>query len=299
MNRVGKASTMSVPEMRDLLGLKKTESYWLLKKNYFDVTMVGGKMRIVIESFERWYAGQVHYHKVNGPAPGAVLRKDSYSVADICEMLKVSSDTVYTIIRREGLSYTIHQNGHWRVNVEEFETWYASQSRYRKQEERARDKFAEENSMSIPEFGRSLGLNRNEAYKLVRQIKDELQFIQIADRTRITLASYIKWRESAEPVDKTIADILGVSYGKCDPDETPCNEDDQRPLKEIQSRIAAKSIFTIQEAAEILRLHEKAVYRLIDYGDLKGFRIKGKWRIQQTEMLRWVEEQTESPKEGQ
>lgn len=299
MSRVGKASTMSIPEMRELLGLKKTESYWLLKKNYFDVITVGGKMRVVIDSFERWYASQVHYHMVNGQAPGSTLRKESYSVADICEMLGVSSDTVYTIIRRENLAYTIHQNGHWRVNVEEFETWYASQSRYRKQEDRDRDKFAEENSMSIPEFGRSLGLDRNQAYKLVRQIKDELQFIKIADRTRITLASYIKWRKSVEPADKTIADVLGVAHNNCESNQASSEDDAKSKVEWVRSRIAAKSIFSIQEAAEILNLSEKTVYRLIDYGDLKGIRIKGKWRIQQAEMLRWVDEQSESHQEDQ
>lgn len=28
-------NTMSVPEMRRLLGLKKTESYWLVHRNFF------------------------------------------------------------------------------------------------------------------------------------------------------------------------------------------------------------------------------------------------------------------------
>lgn len=32
MNRVREASTMSVPTMRQMLGLKKTASYWLIKK---------------------------------------------------------------------------------------------------------------------------------------------------------------------------------------------------------------------------------------------------------------------------
>ncbi|GEM_PF-5242986 len=33
MNRVREASTMSVPTMRQMLGLKKTASYWLIKSN--------------------------------------------------------------------------------------------------------------------------------------------------------------------------------------------------------------------------------------------------------------------------
>ncbi len=50
MNRVREASTMSVPTMRQMLGLKKTASYWLIKKQWFDVLIIHGEMRVVISS---------------------------------------------------------------------------------------------------------------------------------------------------------------------------------------------------------------------------------------------------------
>lgn len=55
---------MFVPEMRRLLGLGKTESYWLVKKNYFEVIVIAGKMRSMIDSFEEWYNSQNRYKKV-------------------------------------------------------------------------------------------------------------------------------------------------------------------------------------------------------------------------------------------
>ena len=55
--------TMSVREARQVLGLGKTESYWLVKKGFFEVIMVGGKMRVVMESFEAWYEGEDHSRK--------------------------------------------------------------------------------------------------------------------------------------------------------------------------------------------------------------------------------------------
>ena len=58
-----KKTTMSVTEMRGLLGLKKTASYWLVKKGYFETIIAGGKMRVVIDSFENWYKSQTHYKK--------------------------------------------------------------------------------------------------------------------------------------------------------------------------------------------------------------------------------------------
>ena len=61
---MGKKS-MSVMEMGDLLGLKKTDSYYLVHKKLFDVIEVNGVTRIMIDSFEGWYKGQTHYKKVN------------------------------------------------------------------------------------------------------------------------------------------------------------------------------------------------------------------------------------------
>ena len=58
--------TMSVREMGRLLGLKKVESYWLVHKEYFDTVLVSGRMRVVIESFEHCYSGQLKYRKVSG-----------------------------------------------------------------------------------------------------------------------------------------------------------------------------------------------------------------------------------------
>ena len=52
MENARKRTSMSVPEMGRLLGLGKTESYWLIKKNYFKTITVGGTMRVMIDSFE-------------------------------------------------------------------------------------------------------------------------------------------------------------------------------------------------------------------------------------------------------
>lgn len=43
---------MTVPEMGKLLGLKKTDRYWLVHKNVFESKEIAGKIRINIASFE-------------------------------------------------------------------------------------------------------------------------------------------------------------------------------------------------------------------------------------------------------
>ena len=47
------ATTMSVREMREHLGIKKTESYWLINKRYFDTVTIAGRTRVVKVSFRR------------------------------------------------------------------------------------------------------------------------------------------------------------------------------------------------------------------------------------------------------
>ena len=51
------ATTMSVREMREHLGIKKTESYWLINKRYFDTVTIAGRTRVVKVSFEELSQG--------------------------------------------------------------------------------------------------------------------------------------------------------------------------------------------------------------------------------------------------
>ena len=93
-------TTMSVPEMRQLLGIGKTDSYWLVHKQCFETILVEGKMRVVIDSFEHWYANQIKYKKVDGTPPGEELRSNSYSPPEIAEMLGLCESVIYDIIKR-------------------------------------------------------------------------------------------------------------------------------------------------------------------------------------------------------
>ena len=87
-----KKKTMAVHEMAELLGLKKTDSYWLIHKQKFQTITVNGKTRVVIESFEKWYANQVKYKKAGGPPPGEELRRNTYSPQEIAELLGIKQN---------------------------------------------------------------------------------------------------------------------------------------------------------------------------------------------------------------
>lgn len=126
-----KKKSMSVREMRRLLGLSKTESYWLVKKNYFDTVIIGGKMRVMIESFENWYANQLHYKKIIGEAPGKNWTSITMSIQETARLLGIAEGTLYDLMKKKPFK-TVKVGMYTRIYIDSFEDWYNSQSHYKK-----------------------------------------------------------------------------------------------------------------------------------------------------------------------
>ena len=147
--------------MTRLLGLKKTEGYWLVHKNLFQTVMVARQMRIVLSSFEEWYANQTHYKKVDGSAPGREIKSISYSISDLSKLLNISDDCVYELLKKEDIPIIMVSNQK-RVKKRIFHKWLSQQSHYRTPEQRAADSKAIKASMSLPEMGRIICLNRDQ-----------------------------------------------------------------------------------------------------------------------------------------
>ena len=76
-----------------LLGLGKTESYRLVKQQYFKTITVGHRMRVMVDSFEEWYANQCWYRKADGTPPGENIKKTTFSAAELGTLLGVSEAT--------------------------------------------------------------------------------------------------------------------------------------------------------------------------------------------------------------
>lgn len=279
-------TTMSVPEMGRMLGLSKTEGYWLVHKNYFATILVEGKMRIVIESFEKWYVRQIKYHKVDGPPPGDALKEKSYSVRDIAEMFNINEAWMYVIIKQQDLP-TILVNGWKRIPREAFEKWYAGQTRYRKPEDRERDREAEEGSMTIPEMGRLLSLDRRAAYKLAYHYRDQLEVITIADRKRVTKESFEAWYAGQSEYVK-FTDLPKEEQDRITSANKLSKKKKQMPRLEIP---ADKPAYTAQEAAVLMDIDIREVYRLISCGELTAKKYGTSYRIRRDEIQWWLVQQ--------
>ena len=162
--------TMSVPEMRKLLGLKKTEGYWLVHREFFKTEIIGGMMRVDIESFEKWYANQVKHKKVDGEEPGRELIKSSYSFQDAANLLGVNNACLYEIWKKEERK-TIKVDFVKRIPKEEFENWLSEQTVYKKSDRIPTISDMEKGYIRFKETARMLNIQEDTMLKLIRTSK--------------------------------------------------------------------------------------------------------------------------------
>lgn len=126
-------TSMSVIEMGKSLGLGKTESYWLVHKEQFETRFVAGKMRVMVESFERWYANQLHYKKISGELPGKELLKRTMTVPTMAKLLGIKEANAYELIHRLHFRSVKTEYSSQRLLIDKatFNEWLIKQTHYK------------------------------------------------------------------------------------------------------------------------------------------------------------------------
>lgn len=126
-------TSMSVIEMGKSLGLDKTESYWLVHKEQFETRFVAGKMRVMVESFERWYANQLHYKKISGELPGKELLKRTMTVPTMAKLLGIKEANAYELIHRLHFRSVKTEYSSQRLLIDKatFNEWLKKQTHYK------------------------------------------------------------------------------------------------------------------------------------------------------------------------
>ena len=196
--------TMSVPDVMRILGLGKTATYRLINQCRFKTYLVLGKMRVDVDSFEDWYAGQFHYEKVNGERPGKKYGK-TLSPLTVAKVLGIPRSTANDLMN-DGIVEFIWVDGKRRIKRESFDKWYASQSKYTKVKEIEEvegyvDRVRELNggtytkkSYSVEEVQSILGITRQTVYKLIKQ--GCFQAVMLETGYRIIKTSFDKWLDN-------------------------------------------------------------------------------------------------------
>ena len=267
---------MSVVEMGRLLGLQRTESYYLANKHYFRLIQIRGHTRVDIESFEKWYDNQVRYQKVDGSPPGRELKRNSYSPHDIEEMLGICEQNVYELIRHENLP-VITVDYRMRIPKEAFDYWYSHQNHYRNQADRARDAVYEAQTLTMPEMARFLGVTRSKVYAILkdRKYKDQLEIVVIAGKKRVTKESFNRWY---------------AAYKKELPEE-------ERPVKQISSRKSGTDLYyTLDEISKLCGVNKSTVSRWVRKGEFPARRVGQCINIPRLEFDAWYEKYKQKQK---
>ena len=293
-------TTMSVREMGNLLGLKKVDSYWLVHKGFFETILVGGKMRVVIESFENWYAHQAKYQKVTGEPPGELLKQESYSARDIAGILGVSESYVYEIMKAAGVK-PVMVDFRQRFRREDFERWYSSQTRFRNDEDRRRDEEIEESSMSMPDMARLLDVPRSVVYGILQSDlgKEMLEVIIIAGRKRITRESFDRWYASQTRYLKPEDQPEGVPRRHKSYADTLVKKKVKTDSGPREIRYSSNPEYlTIDEAAYMAKVSMDRIYRWIQSGKIPTLKVaKRVTRIPRRDFEMFLEEYMKQDKE--
>ena len=125
----------------------------------------------------------------------------------------------------------------------------------------------EEASMTVPEMGRLLGIDRRAAWKLHTKAKAVLVTIRVAGKPRITKESFERWYQNQSEYVKVSA--LSKSSGQ----ENTLNKD-----------AAEKSFFSLKEAAFLLNTDDRDLYRRIQRHEIQGKKIGKQWHIRAEEL---------------
>ena len=271
-------STMSVPEMRKLLGLKKTDSYWLVHKNLFKTQIIGGMMRIDLESFEKWYANQVKYKKVGGEEPGKELREKSYKEA--ANILGIHDCDLYDIWKNEKLEY-ITVDFVRRIPVDIFEKWYADQDVYRKVPHIPTAEELENDYICLQDAADLLGISREKLAKIARSE-------EIGRLLDSTICNNKRWitRKSFQ----LFLNAQNVYYILNDGDK---QEKSQMLQEKDTVSLEIKEYISRQEAAELAGVSVSTVTKWMQSGEFQCVGAGKVLRVHRQQFLNWLNEHRE------
>ena len=281
-----------VRELRKMLGIKKTDSYWILKNRDIQTVTVNGKIRILKESFWNWYNNQTKYHIIGGPEPGEALKADSYSVHDLMELLDISEYIAYTLIAKE-IFDVIKVDYQMRITKESFESWYPTQDKYRLAEDRAADSEIIAQTYSMPEIGRMLGLHRNTVYSIMKSPRVEI--VCVAGQKRVSISSFEKWYSSQSKYKRAEPSVADTpSTIESDQEVSMTSHDSGKTDLAKGASESPKDAYRLEDLMTALSISRRAAYRLIQSGDIIAVKAGKSYIIPASEYRRYIERRTEN-----
>ena len=243
-------------------------------------------MRVELESFEKWYANQVKYHKATGEEPGLELKKSSYSPRDIAEMLQISENLVYEKMKKAGVEFILVD--YWRRYPKKaLDKWYRSQKRYRNAEDREKVRDIVESSMAMPEMAGLLGVPRSTVYGLLNQ-SEILKTIEFDGRRRVTKKSFYEWYGNQDDYhivsDEMPETVNGEDNSRIEAYRRAVLERDGH-----SKNIGNDVYLTVNEAAVLAGVNPATVHKWIKKGKVEAVQSSKTIRIPRQEFEGWLQ----------
>ena len=235
--------------------------------------VIGGMMRIDLVSFEKWYANQVKYKKVDGEEPGKELREKSYSFKEAANILGIHDCDLYDIWKNEKLEY-ITVDFVRRIPVDIFEKWYADQDVYRKVTHIPTAEELENDYICLQDAADLLGISREKLAKIARSE-------EIGRLLDSTICNNKRWitRKSFQ----LFLNAQNVYYILDDGDE---QEKDTVSLE-------IKEYISRQEAAELAGVSVSTVTKWMQSGEFQCVGAGKVLRVHRQQFLNWLNEHRE------
>ena len=207
--------------MGKLLGLKKTDRYWLVHKNVFESKEIAGKMRINIASFEKWYDSQSRYRTKEDREKDAIVEEATITMLEMARLLGLTRSQVYQILRNPKYSHffeTIVIAEKKRITKENFQKFLEGQDQFHLDPANDYEELAQEQNIALANFRRKKlsqtgvrGSNGNLGYltfdeasylaKVSRSLinkwadKGKFKVIKVGGRVRISREDFEAWLE--------------------------------------------------------------------------------------------------------
>ena len=277
--------SISIPELRKMLGIGKTESYWLIQNRGIKTFLLRGCMRVRNKDFWDWYDNQTKHRLLQGPPPGRALQETSYSVRELTQLLAVSRDTIYALMKKDVFD-TFQADNHTRITKNSFERWYKQQVRFRTAADREKEADALKASYSMPEMAHLLGIQRDTVYRILAKKDSTFEMVVIAGQKRVTASSFEAWYQSQSHYQKVVAVQEPVPL-----EEEPAADEPTAGLSDAENETAAehvqaKSVYRVCDLQRALGISRKAVYRKIQAREIKTMLVGKEYLISPAEFER-------------
>lgn len=137
--------------------------------------------------------------------------------------------------------------------------------------------------MTMPQMARLLGITRNEVYSIIGRKKNQgiFDIIVVADKKRISLESFENWYQSQERYQKVTKKTSGL--------QNDLEKVDDFERTAILS--SDRTSFTAREAALLIGVSQRDIYRMIEDELLDSFTVGKMIRIRRSALEWWLSPQ--------